>query len=57
MSEKYSARELAFHYLARQPDKLSEAEYLKKLIDSETTFERLLQSDSLKTWQKLGEQL
>ncbi len=57
MSEKYSARELAFHYLARLPDKLSEAEYLKKLIDSETTFERLLQSDALETWQKLGEQL
>ncbi|HED6269650.1 hypothetical protein [Enterobacter cloacae] len=42
MSEKYSARELAFHYLARKPEKMSEERFLSELIKSEMKFSELL---------------
>ena len=44
MSAKYSARELAFHYVARLTDALSEEEYLKKIVEVEATFAELLAS-------------
>lgn len=63
MSEKYNARELAFHYLARLPDSLSEEAYLAKLVEAETNFTALLaaadqppEDSSLKTWEMLGRQ-
>lgn len=62
MPEKYSARELTFHYLARLPDKLSEEAYLEKLVEAEAKFTELLakanppdQSDPLETWTQLGQ--
>lgn len=63
MSEKYNARELAFHYLARLPDALSEEAYLAKLISAEAKFTELLaaadrpsEDSGLKTWEMLGRQ-
>lgn len=63
MSEKYNARELAFHYLARLPDALSEEAYLAKLVSVEAKFTELLaaadqplEDSALKTWEKLGRQ-
>jgi len=59
MSEKLNARELAFHYLASQHEKLSEEAYLAKLIESEARFTELLASeaqDPLSIWDTLGRQ-
>lgn len=42
MSQKYSARELAFHYLARLSEELNEEHYLKKLVEVEARFTALL---------------
>lgn len=63
MSEKYNARELAFHYLARLPDALSEEAYLAKLISTEAKFTEILtasdrpsEDSGLKTWEMLGRQ-
>lgn len=42
MSEKYSARELAFQYIARLPEDLDEERYLQKLIEVEARFAVLL---------------
>lgn len=42
MSEKFNARELAFNYPARTPGKMSEDEYLQKLVSAEARFTELL---------------
>lgn len=63
MSEKYNARELAFHYLARLPDTLSEEAYLAKLVEAEAKFTALLEPENppkpanpLNVWSALGRQ-
>ncbi|EBB2410607.1 hypothetical protein C2J41_18045 [Salmonella enterica] len=63
MSEKLNVRELAFHYLASQHEKLSEEAYLEKLMKAEAEFSRLLESanppkfnDPLETFHQLGKQ-
>ncbi len=62
MSEKYSARELAFHYLASQHETLSEEAYLTKLISTEARFTELLaaidqqtEDARMKVWADLGQ--
>ena len=42
MTQKYSARDLAFQYLARLQEDLNEELYLKKLIEVEAKFTALL---------------
>jgi len=61
MSVKFNARELAFHYLARQSEKLSEVDYLEKLVEVEAIFTALLASanppvmkNALDVWDELG---
>lgn len=42
MSEKYCARDLAFHYLSCYPEKMSEERFLAKLVSVEAKFTELL---------------
>ncbi|OON36521.1 hypothetical protein BTJ39_21360 [Izhakiella australiensis] len=60
MSEKLNARELAINYLqyvsANSGKVLNEAEYLRKLIETENTFQKYLDEglpDPLEVWSKL----
>lgn len=42
MKDQITAHQLAFEYLRRIPDNLNPAEYLEKLKQLETEFEKLL---------------
>ena len=60
MSEKLNARELAINYLqyvsANSGKVLDEAEYLRKLIETENTFQKYLDEglpEPLEAWSKL----
>lgn len=60
MSEKLNARELAINYLqyvsANSGKVLDEAEYLRKFIETENTFQKYLDEglpDPLEVWSKL----
>ncbi|MFT4466103.1 MAG: hypothetical protein ACMX3H_17840 [Sodalis sp. (in: enterobacteria)] len=60
MSEKLNARELAINYLqyvsANSEKILNEAEYLRKLIETENTFQKYIDEGlpyPLEVWSKL----